>query len=283
MLFLSAFVFGCSTVGARKVASSGSSAASLIAADLSAQVAALSTPVYAYSYTSGTPLGSSTLVWQDLSTVEAKYLDLSTGKIQNDLPGLYLALDPISSREFGGPNSNWLLYRIELPRGFRYLDISKLDYAPLSQNIVTALAAEGCIPTGEYLAHFNYSALLKQNLGPTCRQIGIQALRQMNVQALGYSYSAISFPNCISSHAMAFIAFNLTGISASSAAEFSLSTENQNPVQNEELFTEHLFVESNWTTTLLYNQGRLWPDLDSIAVDGNSYLAWKKSHLLNCN
>ncbi len=276
-------VFGCSTLGARKVASSSSPAADLIAADLSAQVVTLGGPIYTYNYTSGTPFGTPSAVWQDLTAVAAKYMDLSAGKIQNDLPGLYLALDPISSREFGGPNANWILYRIELPSGFRYLDISKLDYNPLSQNIVTALAAEGCVPTGEYATHFNYSALLKQNLGSTCRQIGIQAFKQMNVQALSYSYTVTSFPNCTSNHAMAFVVFDLAGLSASSAIEFSLSTENQNIAQTEELFTEQLFVESAWKTALLYNQGRLWPDLDSVGVDSNAYLAWKKSHLFNCN
>jgi hypothetical protein len=187
-------LFGCSSPGQRQPASESApiNSANLIASDLSDRVQILNSSVYAYNYLSGVPLRRTSAIWPALRRRASRYLDTSQGKLNLDIPGLYLALDPTSTREFGGKGPNWLLNRVELPAGLRYLDISKTGYDPLPTEIVKALAADGCVPTDEYKSHFNYSDLLKQNLGPTCRKIGQAALKSLNVQALGYSYSVNS-------------------------------------------------------------------------------------------
>lgn len=284
------FLTGCATSGTRKIASESLASVAAISDELAIYVETLGRPVYAYHYSVGAPRESSAAIWKNLNQASSAYLNLDAGEPYGILPGLYLALDPLASREFGGTSTNWLLYRLELPKGLRYLNISGIEDEPLSEDIKKVLAKDGCVLSGEYLKYprsFSYGTLLKQNLGPVCRRIGQEVYRSLGVQALAYSYVVMSSSDCSDSNSLAFILFDTTGVTPEAVREFSGLIPVQSQYKGEQLFTEELFLEDQgsghgYFAENLPHGGRLWPDLDSATIDRQAYKSWKRGHLMNC-
>jgi hypothetical protein len=276
LLTLALLAFACSTAGLRGTASSASSAAGLLAQDLSNRVRILERPIFAFNYSRGEPRSSESAIRKHLETTAAYYGDTTVGETGVAMPGLYLAVDPLASREFGGMGTDWLLYRLELPQGLRYVDISLTSSDRLPEHIVKALAAEGCVATGEYLDRFDYSALLKQNPGPACRRIAKAALDAHGATALAYSYAAYNPQGCAGTRQLAIILFELTALTSASIRELSVATPLPSSAASEERFIEQLFAETG------YQGWRLWPALDGKPIDQAKFAGWKKARILNC-
>ena len=113
-------------------------------------------------------------------------------------PGLYAALDPVSTRRFGGED-DYVLVRIELPLGTRVLDL--VDFRTVVPDDVAAIYESlGCKWREGASSIFRPIASLfepKPNSSRYCIDVlrGIVD-RDLGVDALTYGYSSTHFKEC---------------------------------------------------------------------------------------
>jgi hypothetical protein len=123
-----------------------------------------------------------------------KYLTLSPTNMFGF--GLYMALDPVKTQEYGG--DNWVLLQIELKKGFRYLDLTLPEaQQKISAKVKSVLDQFQC---GEVP---NLADLLKAghprsvNAGLTCQQMLEEVLKnQIHMAGFFYTYNSAYFLSC---------------------------------------------------------------------------------------
>ena len=119
--------------------------------------------------------------------------------------GLYVAVDPVATRSYGG--IEWVLLRMEAPAGFRYLNVTSptQNGAPEIEQIIVDLGCKLDISTGingrpsNGNAFGNLAGLMgnKPGSAPEC----IAALKkildgELRIDAFSYSYAGSSFAAC---------------------------------------------------------------------------------------
>ena len=97
--------------------------------------------------------------------------------------GYYAALDPGSSEAWAQSGKEFLAYRLELPQGFSYLDITDRGVTQFSPKTREYLEKSGCQAE-------NFTQLFWWNLGPSCRTIAIQAVNALGIGAIKYPFAA---------------------------------------------------------------------------------------------
>lgn len=197
--------------------------------------------------------------------------------------GLYLATDPMSSRDFGGGDNEWVLYRVEFPSGFKYLDQDdEFDPSrsyPWPATLRAYLKSLGCQgPAGklDFLQHPG---------SPQCLKAIQEAFGKLGVNAIAYGWGAVTPVGC-SSHDKAFVLVNPAALRSDSTAIFTNdASESESPGH----LLERTMIKRVYTGESLY-QGRRWfsfahapwPNLDTKRVDDAQLYAWKKEHLFEC-
>jgi len=88
-------------------------------------------------------------------------------------PGLYLAVDPVATNEYGG-GSSWVLMQLHFPKGLRIMDIRRDGSMNFPLKVQRALISLGC--PKEWLTSANYSSSLGTffNMNAAYTQQGIQ-------------------------------------------------------------------------------------------------------------
>lgn len=109
--------------------------------------------------------------------------------------GLYLASDPVASRSWGNAqgsdrNDLWVLYRVEIPRGMRTLDLMSIygetAYRDFPDSILKKIRDSGCqLKTPEDIMRKT-----------SCTSIQLGVLKKLNVDAIEYSFSSALFKGC---------------------------------------------------------------------------------------
>ena len=108
-------------------------------------------------------------------------LDSATGDAIGN--GLYAAVDPLSSRRFGGASGDFGLLQITIPNGSRILNIPK-EYGPsYPLHLMDDLKKKNC-PTD--------TISIFQSTGK-CRKILLEALQELKIAVVAYPYFA-QFP-----------------------------------------------------------------------------------------
>jgi hypothetical protein len=115
-------------------------------------------------------------------------------------PGLYAAVDPVATRNYGGAGTDWVLVQIQLPVGFAMFDLNRDggDTPPASGPMIDALQKADC-PTS-----WDYDGGMLNNLfnpsthkNPTCTATIEHILRdKLQVDGFFYSYSYSNFKAC---------------------------------------------------------------------------------------
>lgn len=154
--------------------------------------------------------------------------------------GYYVALDPATSREYGGtpPNTDWTLTRIEIPAGFRYVDLAQtVDVLgfPVSSSIEfanTALKALGpyCpklklddfVTTGGQTAKAAF--VEPSDIDRRCLDLLNQIVQNLNVDGLFYSYGQTAIPKCDNFHQGAIVFTRADWLRPSQIRSFSRAT-----------------------------------------------------------
>ncbi len=124
--------------------------------------------------------------------------------------GLYAALDPVASRDYGGrkdPKKKWMLSVIHLPSGFKTLD--SLGPCDLPFQADTLLLLKSYCPLKTFVQKqlrkleywpqdFSIRYLLTQSSeqGPRCRALINDVLEGMKISGIFYKWSATRFAQC---------------------------------------------------------------------------------------
>lgn len=112
--------------------------------------------------------------------------------------GLYAASDPVNTFSFGGGADKWMITQMELPVGFRFLDLANPNVIDIKQH-KDVLSAFLC-PLNEN--HINFIETLFSEGGrtitPQCRSL-VKTIYQGHIDGFFYSYDAAPFKACDSS------------------------------------------------------------------------------------
>ena len=192
--------------------------------------------------------------------------------VGEQIQAFFMALDPSASRGYGGDGDDWLLYRVKIPSGLKYIDISSRPLIPVE--VQAELLSSGCNPSNLSVlpSEFNYNALLQWSNGPECSARVISALREMGIGAIAYEYDAMSGIEGCSNYGepsfrqLAFILIDRNEIEKTDVQIFWKGTLDESPEG----------VEKNYIAQI---GGDLWTAKDK-APDG--FDEWKKNNLLNC-
>lgn len=187
--------------------------------------------------------------------------------------GAYASLDPVIGRTFGGIGDEWVLVRIELSPGLRYLDLRRAAPTadqPLqpSPALADALRQAGCMPS-------NMQSLFVGVDSASCRAIALSALRSLQVAAVMYDYATVDLPGCPPGRRGAFILLDTEALG--SLAAFASDLGRPDAATPERRMIHTVF---DW---VLHNGGTYpapWPalhDLPSSAVR-----SWTQQHLFGC-
>jgi hypothetical protein len=187
--------------------------------------------------------------------------------------GLYASLDPVIARTFGGIGDEWVLVRIELPPGLRYLDLRR--GAPtaeppleLSPALGEALRQAGCTPSSVQSLFIGVDSA-------SCRAVALAALRDLQVQAILYDYVTSDLPGCPRGRRGGFILLDTEALG--SLAAFVSDPGRSDAATPERRMIHTLF---DW---VLHNGGAHappWPTLHD--APGSAVRSWTRRHLFGC-
>jgi hypothetical protein len=105
--------------------------------------------------------------------------------------GLYVAGDPVSTLNYGG--DNFVLLQIQLPQGFRVLELVNGNNIPFSAETQKILSRHGC-PEGTNIMSLMMPQVFKS---PECHQIVQQVLREkLQIDAFRFEYPRADFNEC---------------------------------------------------------------------------------------
>ena len=111
------------------------------------------------------------------------------GERSKVLRGLFVALEPVSSAEYGGENPNWAMLEIQLPAGFRYLELGAQQSAEGASIKEFLLPPELKLALGESNCPVvNFSTLLLVPSTWECTRIWNAVVRDLNVDAILYPF-----------------------------------------------------------------------------------------------
>jgi hypothetical protein len=191
-------------------------------AELKSRIHKVSTPFYTYH-------------WQRLSPGQTDPSQLSQAQLYKEIVraiglqkqqyvkgggydgGYYVALDPVASRTFGGTPgaTDWSLTRIEVPVGFRYLDIAQtVDIMEFPDAASTEFANHALKALKPYCPFLEMTDFLNGGKGAfveprdteqSCLKVLDQIVRELNVDGLFYSYGQTPIFGCDNSHKGALV------------------------------------------------------------------------------
>lgn len=209
----------------------------------------LSQPIHIYSYTSRESVGLPNIGL--IQSQDARFSHFINNKSKSfweiekqnmnakDTDGLYAAIDPVVSRQvFGG--KFWVLFRLQLPIGFDYLDLTVLNSTASRESfqpIRNQLSALGCDP--ESVRTFPH--LFMKKISIECRRIALEALKALDVSSLLYDWQTLDFRDCKDRKSGAFVLLNLNQISSDEIQPFIAEFDSVDQLVQERLNIQALF------------------------------------------
>lgn len=171
----------------------------------------LKKPIYVYNWheagpgESLSPNDQDPVAYQSLVKFSGRYWEKRPENTQGAYgTGLYVAIDPVESRSYGGTSPRWVLTEIRLPEGFRVLDLGRDGASPVPMQHTSLIDRLGCPKEwkNEGLLH----NLFKETTNGRCLA-AIQKLFREDFQLDGfsYAYSGASFAGCESRNLPAFV------------------------------------------------------------------------------
>jgi hypothetical protein len=264
-----------------------------LAEELQPYVKQLSQPIYTFHYatreamkipTTG-PLDLNSTILQNHVRDWANYFwDLSQPGDTGMVRGFYLATDPVVSRDFG--KSNWILYRVELPAGTRYLDVHPLVSGALEQvspAVQAKLLAAGCNET-------KWKYVLYKSFDKNCRKIALQTLKDLQVTLIDYDWVSADYTFCTSRPNDAFILLKPEAIAPADIKIFyaemigsSADEQAQRSIESFFLRVQPNAEESGSTAPETSPQTyALWRDLNNPAISDEDFKNYLTAHIYGC-
>ncbi len=251
--------------------------------------------VYVYNYIprAWTSIGANSSLNQIDPTVTAHLSSMvrsywnPNSKVGSDAPGLYTSDDPFSSRRIGNKanDGDWLLFRIELPAGHRYLDLRAMDadtaHREISDEMRKTLADEGC-PSQDY-----YKYIVRKSDVGNCRKIAFNTLIELKVDSFFYDWSWIYFKNCPTQSKAAMVLLNPAIIQNAKIQGFSSRIPESDTVHSERVVLQSLIQDiarDESTPNKLPTAATMTPFWPNLKLDEIPNIkTWERKHLLGCD
>lgn len=210
--------------------------------------------------------------------------DSAKGYLASDAKrGLYFALDPALSRPHGG--ENWRLIQMEIPAGFKYLDLS-------SEGIRQALAdampgIENCDTT--FLSVYNAPSHLRRrnasnfNTSKECVNAKRKVFQKLGVSGIRYKWMRASIPGCAGKDPSAFLITDGAWMRSEAMKTYTrskLDAPEERRILQE--FTRNTEIPESLFSPVNQRIDPLWSDLPADPPIGEATRAWMKKNLVNC-
>jgi hypothetical protein len=264
-----------------------------LASRLQPYVKKLNEPIFTYHYVTRELMGVATT--GILNTDDPKlsthvqdwsnyFFDLSQPGGTGMIRGLYLATDPVVSRDFG--KDHWLLYRVVLKAGMTYLDMKTLEAASetIPADVQEQLKSKGC-------AEEKWSSLMYKSFDPACRAIAVKTLQDLDVALVDYAWMSADFPPCTQRPNDAFILLKPDRLASDAVLVLYAEMPHDDiTVMKRQLIMEKLFSEakpsagqSNSTSPENNpDKYRLWPDMNAASVTEADFELYLRGHIYGC-
>ena len=193
--------------------------------------------------------------------------------------GLYAALDPVATRSYGKWEGNWILLEMNLPKGFRMLDLARDGGNSFPQRIQEIFTNAKCpITWDEKTGMFNSLMQPKQpKIDPLCMSLIRRVFEQdFGIDGFAYDYSSQYFAECKfgqgegeydrkPTRRIRGVAFVITGSSWVTRDNVRIYTPHTVDAKEDRIRISSLFYRGNYD------------DIRSDVYDGPSAARWARS------
>lgn len=259
--------------------------------DLSKYVRILDSSFYAFHYVNASALGiapghlaesmQEARVKDHFQQWSGNYAIPDGGEVGGSIHAFYTALDPTASSSYGGADGDWLLYRVELPRGLKYLEME--PEPPIPPQILSYLKQQGCDPgviSPVDRPNFNYDNLLQTNWAPKCNKLLINTMRKLGIEAIAYGYDAFPIAGCLAENdpsylKRAFIVIAPQAIDPAKVQVFWKGTRDDAPEGVEKKFLQAIIFPFG------EDAKHRWPSISPDSTP-SGFRDWERAHLRNC-
>lgn len=184
--------------------------------------------------------------------------------------GYYVALDPFSTRSYGGTagEHNWLLIENVMPTGLRYLDLYSRGSDSARREVNSAIRELNCsdgFPNGS-------------QPNSQCRELAQTVLTLLNVDAIKYFYGNVYFERfCPGRDDSAFILLKTAAVDSNVAHVFTYETVTER--------SERGMIQGVFTAAGKFPDDaveRLWGNIQPDSKPDRLTIDWMHQNLLNC-
>lgn len=178
--------------------------------------------------------------------------------------GLYVAIDPVISQNYGGPD--FVLIQFVMPARVRYLDIA--SGPTFSSSLQSQLRAAGC---GAY----HLESLFAADSVPACRSARDRLIRDLDVMAIRYRFASTQFSGwCSQRPDVAMVLFDDRAIGWDRLIAMTPQRPSRDPQHENRLIIRSLFEQARAPNAP-------WPELRGSAPE-TDVEAWAQRTLMSC-
>jgi hypothetical protein len=196
--------------------------------------------------------------------------------------GFYAATDPVVSRAFG--MGNWRLIQMEVPEGWKYLDIS-MGREDVMDRLAAAFPEDGPCLSSMLVSNNNGSARF---MNPTafnfgrCNALKQKVFRRLGVSGVRYIWVPSTLDKyCRGKDRSAFVITNGSWLNAKNVKAYTVDSRGNDPDRK----AVHELVR-NIRPPMKYKKTvpvALWKDLPADAPISDATKEWMNKKLLNCS
>lgn len=191
--------------------------------------------------------------------------------------GLYAAVDPSSTRNYGG--KNWVLYQLEFRKGARFLDVDdSFGRDQFSKSLISRLQAFGC-------SAYSLYSIFSMDSEPACQALRILMADspELNIQAMRYGYVAAQLRSCGVRPSMAYLIWGGRDFDSQTSGAFIKdrpADPAKDPAYTARVLLQYVYEQDRVIRT---QNAAPYPELSaetaSIAKPAEN---WIKTHLMGC-
>lgn len=196
--------------------------------------------------------------------------------------GLYVATDPVASQKWGGPNDGWVLIRIKVPAGTRFLS---RDMVPRADKVREIMRRHDCVT-----ANFGFKSFDQLYFSIGCPAFFKDFFNKSNISGFYYEWWASDFEGCKKERFRDRLnTLVLLGSSLVSDKNIAVFTATNFKAEPNEDPSERLIIQELFKDPLARVNGDsydrspprlLWPSLKNERYPAIS--EWKAQHLIAC-
>ena len=224
-------------------------------------------------------------VWDRIRSRPSRFFDSNILEINVEGPGLYVAIDPVASRLWGGENPN--LFVLTVKSGALVLD-TKISLNQMeTKQIAQVVSVLKCDVDGDFDYQGGMESIIlgfRNSKNQVCRKLMIDAIRQLNLQAILYSFPASrSLTGCRQSRFSAFNVIDSSIIDESKIAYYSDTNEIENEPLASHIVAAYTEAEQDYDLQGTLAVEKLFRPKTLVSMDSaEEYIDWKQKYVYAC-